>query len=279
MIFRKAMQFAIVTMALLISGVCYAQMNISDGGVSGQWYNPSRDGEGIFLEVVRTNSGQQIAVSWFTYDTEGFQLWLVGNVAIDGDTTSVTTPLVVTGGAKFGDAYDPADVQRETWGTLTLTFNNCSSGLLSYASSVDGFGSGAIELTRLTSLTQVQCTDPTPPAGTGIAPGKWNGDGVCFNVSEDGRTLTSNGSGCINGRAFDLDINSTDQDGHACKVVVECTGIIAIVDNGFSCNSGKGEAIAIGSFINGSSATGSAQQVEGSSVCTAQNWKALPNNP
>ena len=281
---RSFISTTIAVIALLVSSVCFAQVRFTDGGLSGQWWNPSRDGEGLFVEIIETNAGPKISVAWFTYDGQGFQMWLTGAADLEGSPSSVTIPVVVTGGPKFGNAYNPADLQRSTWGTLTLTFNNCDSGLLSYASSVDGFGSGGIELTRITSLRQVQCMDPPPPVGSGITPGKWNGDGVCFYVSEDGRTLTSNGSGCLGGRAFDLELNGTDQNGNACKVVVECTGVIAIVDNGFTCNSSKGEAIAMGSFINGGSnnggsATGAAQQVENSNVCTAFNWKALPNNP
>jgi len=280
--FRRTLRSSIGIIALLASSLCFAQVSFNEGGLSGQWFNPNRDGEGIFLEVVRTSSGQQVAVSWFTYDTEGFQLWLVGNVPIDGETTSVTLPVVVTGGAKFGDAYNPADVQRQIWGTLTLAFNNCSSGLLSYTSSVIGFGSGAIELTRLTNLTQVQCSDPPPPSGTGITPGKWSGQGMCFYVSPDGRTLTSEGSICNGGKAFDSDINSTDQNGSLCDAEVECSGVIAIINNGFSCNNKEGREIAIGSFVNGSSAAGAAQETEINgditSVCTA-NWTATPDSP
>lgn len=279
MIVKKAMQLTITTLALLISGVCFAQVDISSGGVSGQWFNPSRDGEGIFLEVVRTDTGQQVSVSWFTYDTEGFQLWLVGNVVISGETNSVNIPVAVTGGPKFGDAYNPDDLQRVSWGTLALTFNSCDSGLLSYTSSADGFGTGAIELTRLTSLTQVQCTNPPPPSGTGITPGRWTGQGVCFNVSEDGRTVTVEGSLCDGGRsAFDSDINSVDQNGTQCDAEVECPGTYAIINNGFSCSNKEGREIAVGSFVNGMSAAGAAQETEGESVCTA-NWTAAPDNP
>ena len=277
MIPQKFLFSAVAVLSILISTACFAQVSFSDGGLSGQWYNPSRAGEGLFLEVVRTDSGQQISIAWFTYDNEGFQMWLVGNVVLAGDPTSLTIPVVVTNGAKFGPNFNPDDVNRATWGPVTLTFSNCTQGLLSYESSA-GFGSGAIELTRLTSLTQVQCTDPGPPSGTGITPGRWTGTGVCFNISADGRTLTSDGSTCDEGNAFDSDINSTDQNGALCDAEVECTGVIAIVDNGFSCTNDHGKEIAVGSFVNGSSAAGSAQETENTSICTA-NWTAAPDNP
>ena len=271
----KSISSVFAVIAILVSSMCFAQVNISEGGISGQWYNPSRDGEGLFVEVVDTNSGQQISVSWFTYDLDGFQMWLVGNVAIQANQTSVTIPVFVTNGPKFGPDYDPADIMRATWGTLTLVFDTCSTGLLAYESSVAGFGSGGIELTRLTSLTQVRCTEPPPPSGSGITPGRWTGSQVCFNVSADGRTLTSEGSLCDNGRAFDSDIDTVREDGTPCDAEVQCQGVIAIVDGSFSCTS-SGE-IAVGTFLSPTSAAGVAQETETSSVCIAE-WTATPDN-
>lgn len=271
---RQFIHSTFVVIALMISSVSLAQVSLTEGGVSGQWYNANRDGEGLFVEIVDSGDSQQISVAWFTYDTDGFQMWLVGNVVLEG-STSVTIPVVVTNGPKFGQDYDMADLNRQTWGTLTLTFPDCNTALLSYASSVDGFGSGAINLVRLTNLTQVRCTDVEPPPGSGITPGRWSGNQVCFNVSQDGRTLTSEGSTCDNGRAFDSDIDSTNN-GNPCDAEVQCQGVIAIVDGSFSCTS-SGE-IAVGTFHSESSASGAAQETETSGVCTA-NWTATPDNP
>ena len=203
-------------------------------------------------------------------------MWLVGNVIIQADQTSVTIPVKVTNGPKFGPDYDPADKMQTIWGTLTLVFDSCSTGLLAYESSVAGFGSGGIELTRLTSLTQVRCTEPPPPSGSGITPGRWSGPQVCFNVSADGRTLTSQGSFCDSNRSFDADIDSVTEGGNPCDAEVECQGVIAIVDGSFSCTDSG--AIAVGTFTSPTTASGVAQESESSGVCTA-NWTATPDNP
>jgi hypothetical protein len=275
---RKSILAAITIIAILVSSVCFAQASITEGGVSGQWYNPNRDGEGLFVEIVDSGNAQQISVAWFTYDMDGFQMWLVGNVALEGNPTSVTIPVIVTNGPKFGPDYDKEALNRTSWGTLTLTFADCTTGLLSYASST-GFGSGAVDLIRLTNLTQVRCTDPVqPPSGSGITPGRWSGPQVCFYVAPDGRTLTSEGSTCDEGNAFDSDIDSTLEDNTPCDAEVECRGVIAIVDGSFSCtgHNDKGQ-IAVGSFWNPTNAAGTAQETEVPSVCTAQ-WKATPDN-
>jgi hypothetical protein len=272
--FRKSISSAIAIIAVLVSSMCIAQVSLTDGGTSGSWYNPARDGEGIFVEIVQAGDGSRISVAWFTYDPDGFQMWLSGAADLVGNPTSVSIPVQVTNGPKFGTAYDPNDLNRDTWGTVTLAFNTCSTGLLSYASSSPDFGSGGINLTRLTTLEQVRCTEPPPV--TGLTPGRWTGSGVCFYVSQDGRSLTSEGSICSSGRSVDTDIEAQrDENGAICDVEVETRDTIVIIDGSFAYSRG-GESIT-GTFTSPTSATGVAQEVE-SSTCTGQ-WTVSPDNP
>jgi hypothetical protein len=273
MFIRKLLFVAFILVVLPFSPACFADVDLSDGGASGQWYNLSRDGEGIFVEIIDSEGIQKISVAWFTYDENGNQMWLVGNVDLQSGQTAVTIPVVVTSGPKFGLDYDPAAMNRTPWGTLSLNFSTCSAGILSYASSV-GFGSGAINLSRLTSLTQVRCDDPPPVAG--LTPGRWTGSGVCIFVSQDGRSLTSEGSICSSTRSVNTDIdNQMDENGSLCDVEVETRDTIAIVDGSFA-YSRNGESI-VGTFTTPTSATGVAQEVE-STTCTG-NWTISPDNP
>jgi hypothetical protein len=273
MIRNKLLLTALLLVMLPFSSLCFADLDLSDGGASGQWYNASRDGEGLFVEIVDSEAIQKISVAWFTYDENGNQMWLVGLADLQDDQTAVTIPVVVTSGPKFGPDYDPAAMNRTPWGTLSLNFSTCSAGILSYASSV-GFGSGAINLIRLTSLTQVRCDEPPPV--TGLTPGRWTGSGVCFYVSQDGRSLTSEGSICSSGRSVDTDIEAQrDENGAICDVEVETRDTIVIIDGSFAYSRG-GESI-VGTFTSPTSATGVAQEVE-STTCTG-NWTVSPDNP
>ena len=51
----------------IIPSVTYA---VLDETMSGSWYDPTRDGEGIVLEILP--DGRQLAY-WFTYDIDGNQ--------------------------------------------------------------------------------------------------------------------------------------------------------------------------------------------------------------
>ncbi|HET8940492.1 MAG TPA: hypothetical protein VFN13_00695, partial [Rudaea sp.] len=126
-------------------------------GQSGSWYNATRSGEGFALQWLA--SGQAI-VTWYTYDTQGNQVWLLG-VGREQDGAIVFDQMAITAGAHFGTAFDPVNVKKVDWGTLTLRID-CHGGAAHYASKQSAFGTGDITLTRLTSLQQPGCPTIKP---------------------------------------------------------------------------------------------------------------------
>jgi hypothetical protein len=121
-------------------------------GQSGNWYDTSHNGEGFDLEWM---SNGQAVVSWYTYDTQGNQAWVMG-VGEQQNGMIVFDHLFSTSGPKFGTAFDPAKYQEHDWGSLTMTLN-CGTGTAHYASTQPGFGSGDFTLTRLTALPKPAC--------------------------------------------------------------------------------------------------------------------------
>ena len=84
--FKKAwFVLCAINMFFLFSTSVLADLVLSEGGASGQWWNPTRDGEGIFFEIVVDSSGSLAAVAWFTYDMDGNQMWLSGAMEISDD--------------------------------------------------------------------------------------------------------------------------------------------------------------------------------------------------
>jgi hypothetical protein len=121
-------------------------------GQSGNWFDTSHSGEGFDLHWMSNN---QAIVSWYTYDTQGNQVWLMG-VGSPQNGSIVFDHLFSTSGPKFGAAFDPTKYQEHDWGSLTMTLN-CDSGTAHYVSTQPGFGSGDFTLTRLTALQQPAC--------------------------------------------------------------------------------------------------------------------------
>ena len=116
------------------------------GKQSGNWYSPSRSGEGFVLEVGASGTDRTMIATWFTYK-DGQQLWMIGSASLPVGATSIQVPMFITRGGQFGAAFNPATVVAEAWGTLTFTFPGCNAATVNYAPIV-GAG-GTIQMVRL----------------------------------------------------------------------------------------------------------------------------------
>jgi hypothetical protein len=97
-----------------------------DPGLTGTWWNESKDGEGFLLEVDRNRF---LYASFYTYGPDGEQTWLVAALdSADGTTANVT--VYVPQGGEWGDPSG-ADT-GVVWGTGTFTFPTCTSGSFSF---------------------------------------------------------------------------------------------------------------------------------------------------
>lgn len=129
----------------------------SHAGQTGSWYDPSHTGEGYALQWMSRN---QAVLVWFSYDDTGNQFWMIGTGEL-ADGSIVFPTLQAGSGAQFGEIYNPDDVVFEDWGTLTLTLD-CSSGNATYESIDPSFGSGNLDLERLSSIGELSCPWSAP---------------------------------------------------------------------------------------------------------------------
>jgi YVTN family beta-propeller protein len=121
--------------------------------LSGAWYDPAHEGEGWLLEIL---PGQQALLAWFSYDPEGNQAWFLNVGTVQDD--AITFDLSIPSGTDFGPTFDPEDVDRPPWGRAVFRFDGCNSGSMSYESPREGYGSGELEMTRLTQLWGLECS-------------------------------------------------------------------------------------------------------------------------
>jgi N-acetylneuraminic acid mutarotase len=130
---------------------------------SGAWFDPAHNGEGWQLEELPDGRAQ---VYWFTYDETGAQAWTLGTASTGGDRIDLESMLQPVG-TNFGVDFDPADVRLLPWGRLTLQFDDCLSGVASYASTIPAYGSGSLRPVRLSRLAATTChaTAAAPPLG------------------------------------------------------------------------------------------------------------------
>ena len=173
---------------------------------SGAWFDPAFDGEGWIVEVLP--GGRDATVTWYTYPDGGSsdeQQWIVGLGRINADGIHVADAYRYRG-ARFGSAFDPADVQGERWGELTLAFQRCGDGNgplgqggLRYQPQSATPGAER-DLTQLTvnARTPSHCLvfiQPPQASAESRYSGSWYrgpqaaGEGIQFQVDDQGRGL------------------------------------------------------------------------------------------
>jgi hypothetical protein len=221
-------------LSIFFSANVIAGLNLANGYATGQWYNPQRDGEGFFVEVIGEGEDLQISVAMYSYDEQGNQLWLVGNVPIEAGDVGATVPVFLIEGPVWGTAYDPADRNTTEFGTIVVQFPTCGSALFNVNSNVQGLESGSYSLIRLTEIVGMDCVEPPPPEppapppeSTDITPGLWTGEGVCFFVNAEGTKIVE-ADQCDQGKSFSADVPGLEididfkPDADACVADVAC---------------------------------------------------------
>src|SRR5262249_23539628 len=123
-----------------------------DAGFTGSWYNPYQSGHGLFIEVLPEN---RMLVAWFTFSPKGEQAWFYGVGTHQGNTATISAVGQPTGGGWIPN-FDPAKIVHNAWGSLTVTFYDCSYGRVDFNSTL-GYGSGSMYLTRLTQPLGASC--------------------------------------------------------------------------------------------------------------------------
>lgn len=121
-------------------------------GFTGAWYDPAQNGHGLFVEVL---PGQRLLAAWFTFDPAGNPAWFLGIGGYSGNTATITAVDQPTGG-RWIPNFDASRIVHNAWGTLTLTFSDCNHGVVRFSSTA-GYGSGSMDLTRLTSPAGSSC--------------------------------------------------------------------------------------------------------------------------
>ncbi len=124
-----------------------------NGRLSGNWVVEGVPDQGFvisFNEFVDGNGARnQMFLSWYTYNTDGSNLWLVADTFHDTaeDSVDLNIQLVTSGEFMANVQADRSDV-----GSATLTAENCNEMTLEYNLESLGLGSGTVTLVRIFSV-------------------------------------------------------------------------------------------------------------------------------
>jgi hypothetical protein len=122
------------------------------GDFSGTWYNTGQSGHGLFVEILDRS---QAAVAWFTFDPAGAPIWLYGLLEVQDDKLAGTLSTVA--GGRFPPAFDPSQVSQVPWGTIELEILGCNDAVLRWNGNLPAYGSGSLDMSRLTLLQGQRC--------------------------------------------------------------------------------------------------------------------------
>ncbi len=95
------------------------------------WHDPDNSESGWGVNLV--HQGTTLFMSWFTYDTDGTNMWLyMDNAALSASQgNTYSGPLYRATGAPFS-AYNPATFHATPVGTATFTFTDAGHGTFQY---------------------------------------------------------------------------------------------------------------------------------------------------
>lgn len=129
-----------------------AVANVLDADATGNWYNPDQPGHGLQIEVIDLS---QAVLAWYTFDTEGKPLWLIGNGQIAGDTLRAEVRQFA--GTRFPPEFDAAEIEAATWGEVIFTRTDCDAAAVEWIPVTDAFSTGQMPLERVTRIDGSHC--------------------------------------------------------------------------------------------------------------------------
>ena len=136
-----------------VLSVSSAHAVLVTGGFTGNWRNAATTGQGFQMQVLPNG---QAGAFLFTYDGSGNQVWAIGVGDITGNQVSME--MRMPRGAIFGPAFDPNDIQNVPFGTVNMVFDDCNTATVSWQSDDPQFGSGSMQVERITSSAGATCT-------------------------------------------------------------------------------------------------------------------------
>lgn len=134
---------------------------------SGSWFNQDQSGHGFSIAFGRFANGKPLAVVyWYTYDSEGNPMFLLGVGEIIDSVLEVQFESPY--GMRYGE-FDPQSVEREEGGTARFEFIDTQNATFNYTPSefsAQSWGHTPIENLPLDRLFVVPVTDSSESTET-----------------------------------------------------------------------------------------------------------------
>jgi len=163
-IMRKKLR-ALIYITLAMPLVAIAQDVVVTRNFTGLWNQTNHESQGLNLQIIDRASGEKIGlVYWFTYGDDKESAWFYGIGPASGNRIDMI--LYEASGIGFLEDDKPGNDQVAEVGTMEIEFSGCDDGLVTFATEIEGVGSGDFPIDRLTDLFNTDCSggisDDTP---------------------------------------------------------------------------------------------------------------------
>ena len=160
---KKLIALICITVAMPLAAM--AQDVVVTRNFTGLWNQTSHESQGLNLQVIDQITGDKVGVAyWFTYGEDMESAWFFGVGPVTGNRIEMI--LFEGSGIGFLEDNKPGDDQVVEVGTMEIEFSGCDDGVVTFATEIDGVGSGDFPISRLTDLFNTDCSggisDDTP---------------------------------------------------------------------------------------------------------------------
>ncbi len=124
---------------------------------TGLWDQVDQEAQGIALQVVEQLDDSRRAVAyWYTYGADRNTTWFMGI----GDLVEDRIEFELYDSTDVGFMQDtlPGNDSVHSIGTMTMSFESCASGLVTYDTNHNVVGSGSFRIERLAEIMNTHCT-------------------------------------------------------------------------------------------------------------------------
>jgi hypothetical protein len=124
---------------------------------TGIWDQVDQEAQGLALQVVeQLDDSRKSVVYWYTYGADRKSAWYVG--VGDLIDNRIEFELFESADVGFMQDAEPGNDSVKSIGTMTIVFDNCDSGLVTYETNHTTVGNGTFNIARLLEVMNTHCT-------------------------------------------------------------------------------------------------------------------------
>jgi hypothetical protein len=124
---------------------------------TGIWDQVDQEAQGLALQVVeQLDDSRKSVVYWYTYGADRKSAWYVG--VGDLIDNRIEFELFESADVGFMQDAEPGNDSVKSIGTMTIVFDNCDSGLVTYETNHATVGNGTFNIERLLEVMNTHCT-------------------------------------------------------------------------------------------------------------------------